>query len=62
MGGDSGGPWFAYGNAYGIHKGWRHPQKDDPSTTIDDRKVCLGAIYTPIARINDMDLTLYYGY
>lgn len=62
LGGDSGGPWFAYGNAYGIHKGGRHPQKDDPTTTIDDRKVCLGAIYTPIARINDMDLTLYYGY
>ena len=62
LGGDSGGPWFAYGNAYGIHKAGIHPPKDDPTTTIDDRKVCLGAVYTPIARINDMDLTLYYGY
>ena len=60
--GDSGGPWFAYGNAYGIHKGGIHPKYDDPTTTIDDRDVCLGAFYTPIARINDMDLTLFYGY
>ena len=62
LGGDSGGPWFAYGNAYGIHKAGIHPRNDDPTTTIDDRDVCLGAVYTPIARINDMDLTLYYGY
>ena len=62
LGGDSGGPWFAYGNAYGIHKGGIHPKYDDPTTTIDDKDVCLGAFYTPIARINDMDLTLFYGY
>lgn len=49
-GGDSGGPWFAYGNAYGIHKGG-----------LVRNGNCEYAYYTPIIRINDLDLTLYYG-
>lgn len=49
-GGDSGGPWFAYGNAYGIHKGGSVRNGN-----------CDYAYYTPIIRINDLDLTLYYG-
>lgn len=49
--GDSGGPWFAYGNAYGIHK----------AGGDDINGNCAFAIYTPIIRINDLDLTLYYG-
>ncbi|QMT31491.1 S1 family peptidase [Alysiella filiformis] len=50
--GDSGGPWFAYGNAYGIYKG---------GVPIDENGYCSHAVYTPIIRINDLDLTLYYG-
>ena len=50
-GGDSGGPWFAYGNAYGIHK----------AGSDDSNGNCAFAVYTPIIRINDLDLTLYYG-
>lgn len=48
--GDSGGPWFAYGNAYGIHK-----------ASAKSNGKCSMALYTPIIRINDLDLTLYYG-
>lgn len=54
MPGDSGGPWFAYGNAYGIHKAGARSVDSDPST-------CINAIYTPIIRINDINLTLWYG-
>lgn len=50
-GGNSGGPWFAYGNAYGILK----------AGAEDNNGQCTLAIYTPIIRINDLDLTLYYG-
>jgi hypothetical protein len=60
LGGDSGGPWFAYGNAYGLHKAGIHA-KDNPATTADESIACLGAIYTPIIRINDLNLTLWYG-
>lgn len=49
-GGDSGGPWFAYGNAYGIQSG---------SGFMPDG-TCAFSYYTPIQVINDMDLTLYY--
>jgi hypothetical protein len=54
MPGDSGGPWFAYGNAYGIHKAGSRSVETDPST-------CTRAVYTPIIRINDINLTLWYG-
>lgn len=52
--GDSGGPWFAYGNAYGITKSCAYTNASDPSTVQH-------AYYTPIIRINDLDLTLWYG-
>ena len=52
--GDSGGPWFAYGNAYGIAKSCSYTNASDPSTVKY-------AYYTPIIRINDLDLTLWYG-
>lgn len=54
IGGDSGGPWFAYGNAYGIDKGGYR-------TTPGDKNTCEYAFYTPIIRINDLNLTLWYG-
>lgn len=52
-GGDSGGPWFAYGSAYGIHKGG--------SVIKGGGGKCSSAVYTPIIRINDLNTTLYYG-
>jgi hypothetical protein len=54
IGGDSGGPWFAYGNAYGINKGGYR-------STAGDKMTCQYAFYTPIIRINDINLTLWYG-
>lgn len=54
IGGDSGGPWFAYGNAYGINKG-------GVRTVETDKNTCKYAFYTPIERINDLNLTLWYG-
>ncbi len=54
IGGDSGGPWFAYGNAYGINKGGYR-------STPNDKMTCQYAFYTPIIRINDINLTLWYG-
>jgi len=54
IGGDSGGPWFAYGNAYGINKGGYR-------STPGDKMTCQYAFYTPIIRINDLNLTLWYG-
>lgn len=54
IGGDSGGPWFAYGNAYGINKGGYR-------STPGDQNTCEYAYYTPIQRINDLNLTLWYG-
>lgn len=54
IGGDSGGPWFAYGNAYGINKGGYR-------TTPGDKNTCAYAFYTPIIRINDLNLTMWYG-
>ena len=54
IGGDSGGTWFAYGNAYGINKGGYRKVSNDQNT-------CEYAYYTPIQRINDLNLTLWYG-
>lgn len=54
IGGDSGGPWFAYGNAYGINKGGYR-------TVSSDKNTCQYAFYTPIIKINDLNLTLWYG-
>lgn len=46
--GDSGGPWFAYGNAYGITKG-----------SAFTGNQCHFTFYTPIDRLKDIGVQLY---
>ena len=50
-GGDSGGPWFAYGVAFGIHSGG--------SKTGSAPGQCTKAFYTPIEKANNINVTIF---
>nr|WP_137678008.1 hypothetical protein [Parerythrobacter lutipelagi] len=49
--GDSGGPWFAYGVAFGIHSGGA------PTSSAPGR--CTKAFYTPIEKAANINATIY---
>ncbi|MGB7374149.1 S1 family peptidase [Pontixanthobacter sp.] len=51
FGGDSGGPWFAYGTAFGIHSGGRK--------TSSNPGQCQAAYYTPIEKASSINVAVY---
>jgi streptogrisin C len=46
LGGDSGGPWFAGGAAYGIHMGGSHGE------------IAAWSVYTPVSRLSTLNISL----